>query len=135
MRTSAMIYCHSYTRLPASILCMTLCTLTTETPTSLTAVVLRRPLTDCIFSPGQALFLLKKSIFTWTSLVPPKKVFDAAILVNGQSRGLGNCNNELNPGLVNCANTVPLVLKAGDKINVRTTNANFLIRIFSSFKG
>ncbi|XP_062567155.1 uncharacterized protein LOC134229414 [Saccostrea cucullata] len=74
-------------------------------------------------------------VFTWTSLVKVKKIFDAKILVNGVQKGYGNCNNEANPGYENCANTVPLVLKAGDKVNIRTTNANNLIDRWSSFKG
>lgn len=76
-------------------------------------------------------------IFTWTSLVNPNTIFDAEILVNGKRKGLGNCNNESNSGNAyeNCANTVPLVLKAGDKVNLRTTTANFLYGEWSSFKG
>lgn len=74
-------------------------------------------------------------IFTWTSLVLSRKIFDAEILVNGQRKGLGNCNNESNPGIENCANTVPVVLKAGDKVNIRTTTANYLYSHWSSFKG
>ena len=74
-------------------------------------------------------------VFTWSSVVSPRKIFDAEILLNGQRRGLGSCNNELNPGYENCANTVPLVLKTGDKVNIRTTTANFLIQNWSSFKG
>ena len=37
-------------------------------------------------------------VFTWTSIVDPRKIYDAQIMVNGQGKGLGNCNNELNPG-------------------------------------
>lgn len=74
-------------------------------------------------------------IFTWTSLVFPRKIFDAQIVVNGIGKGLGNCNNESNPGIGNCANTVPVVLKAGDKVNIRTTTANYLHQHWSSFKG
>ncbi|XP_078318904.1 uncharacterized protein LOC144620851 [Crassostrea virginica] len=73
-------------------------------------------------------------VFTWSSVVSPRKIFDAEILLNGQRRGLGSCNNELNPGYENCANTVPLVLKTGDKVNIRTTTANFLIQNWSSLK-
>ena len=40
-------------------------------------------------------------VFTWTSLVTARKIYDAQILVNGQGKGLGNCNNEGNPGLGN----------------------------------
>ncbi|XP_056020156.1 uncharacterized protein LOC130046556 [Ostrea edulis] len=74
-------------------------------------------------------------IFTWTSLVLPKKIFDTNILVNGFHKGYSNCNNRHNPGLENCANTVPLILKTGDKVNIRTTTANNLHEIWSSFKG
>ena len=74
-------------------------------------------------------------VFTWTRLVDSRKLFDAEILVNGKRQGLGNCNNEGNPGFENCANTVPLVLKTGDKVNIRTTAANLLHMGWSSFKG
>ncbi|XP_078319646.1 uncharacterized protein LOC111122203 [Crassostrea virginica] len=74
-------------------------------------------------------------VFTWSSLVDPKKIFDAEILVNGQRKGLGNCNNLENPGYENCANTVPLVLKTGDKVNIRTITADYLHWQWSSFKG
>ncbi|XP_062567157.1 uncharacterized protein LOC134229417, partial [Saccostrea cucullata] len=74
-------------------------------------------------------------VFTWTSHVAVKKIFDSRILVNGVHKGYGNCNNEPGSGLGNCANTVPLVLKAGDKVNIRTTNANNLRELWSSFKG
>nr|XP_034312012.1 uncharacterized protein LOC117684350 [Crassostrea gigas] len=74
-------------------------------------------------------------IFTWTSLVISRKIYDAQIVVNGIGKGLGNCNNESNPGIGNCANTVPLVLKSGDKVNIRTTTANYLHPHWSSFKG
>lgn len=74
-------------------------------------------------------------IFTWTSHINPRKIFDAEILVNGRRKGLGNCNNEPNSGFGNCANTVPVILKTGDKVNIRTTNANLLRDLWSSFKG
>ncbi|XP_062605666.1 uncharacterized protein LOC134267483 [Saccostrea cucullata] len=74
-------------------------------------------------------------VFTWTSFINVRKIFDAQILLNGVQKGYGNCNNEANPGYENCANTVPLVLKAGDKVNIRTTNANELVETWSSFKG
>lgn len=47
-------------------------------------------------------------------------------------KGLGNCYNVGNPE--NCANTVPLVLNAGDKVNIRTNEANFLFEKWSRFK-
>ncbi|XP_061182298.1 complement C1q-like protein 3 [Saccostrea echinata] len=81
-------------------------------------------------APSEGLY-----VFTWTSLVYGGKIFDAQILVNGVNKGYGNCNNEANPSYANCANTVPLVLKAGDKVNIRTTNANSLHKRWSSFKG
>ena len=87
-------------------------------------------LTGYFTTPSDGLY-----VFTWTSLVATKKIFDTEILVNGVRKGLGNCNNEGNPGLENCANTVSLVLKTGDKVNIRTTTANFLYLDWSSFKG
>ena len=75
-------------------------------------------------------------VFSWTSLVRSRKTFDAEIVVNGHRKGLGDCNiNDDNPGFENCANTVPLVLKTGDKVNIRTTKANYLHAHASSFKG
>lgn len=74
-------------------------------------------------------------IFTWTSVVAPGKIFDAEILLNGKRKGLGNCNNEGGSWYENCANTVPLVLRAGDKVNIRTVTANYLLGFWSSFKG
>ena len=74
-------------------------------------------------------------VFTWTSLVTARKMYNAQIMVNGQGKGLGNCNNEASPGFENCANTVPLLLKTGDKVNIQTTHANFLFTHWSSFKG
>ena len=55
--------------------------------------------------------------------------------INGVRKGLAACNNEINPGYENCANTAPLVLKTGDNVNKRTTNGNFLYMEWSSFKG
>lgn len=74
-------------------------------------------------------------IFTWTSVVAPGKMFDAEILLNGKRKGLGNCNNLRGSWYENCANTVPLVLNAGDKVNIRTVTANYLLGLWSSFKG
>ena len=39
---------------------------------------------------------------------------------------MGNCNNKGGSGIVNCANTVPLVLETGDKVNIRTVAANHI---------
>ncbi|XP_062593465.1 EMILIN-2-like, partial [Saccostrea cucullata] len=74
-------------------------------------------------------------VFTWSSLVAPKKLFDAEILVNGQRQGLGNCYNRQSKGYESCSNTVPLLLKIGDIINIRTTTADYLHEDWSSFKG
>lgn len=74
-------------------------------------------------------------IFTWTSLVNSGKLFDAELLVNGQRKGIANCNAESSKGFENCANTVPVILKTGDKVNIRTIYATSLIEKWSSFKG
>ena len=75
-------------------------------------------------------------VFSWTSCVPPKKMFDAEILVNGNRKGLSNCNNEGGSGNANCGNTVPLLLETGDKVNIRTVVADYLFGGgWSSFKG
>ncbi|XP_061195813.1 uncharacterized protein LOC133204043 [Saccostrea echinata] len=75
-------------------------------------------------------------VFTWATLVVGNKIFDAELLVNGQRKGLGNCNNEGNPGNENCANTIPVVLELGDEVNIRTTTANYAYGYqWSSFKG
>lgn len=75
-------------------------------------------------------------IFTWTTLVAAGKILDTELIVNGTRKGLGNCNNEGNPGFENCANTVPVVLEAGDTVNVRSVTGNFVHgHEWSSFKG
>ncbi|XP_061195680.1 uncharacterized protein LOC133203895 isoform X2 [Saccostrea echinata] len=75
-------------------------------------------------------------VFSWATLVATRKIFDTELLVNGQRKGLGNCNNEGNPGAGNCANTIPVVLKFGDEVNIRTTTANYVHGdLWSSFKG
>ncbi|XP_061196059.1 uncharacterized protein LOC133204351 [Saccostrea echinata] len=65
--------------------------------------------------------------FSWTACIAARKIFNAELLVKRQKKVLANCYNELNPGLANCANTIPLVLKFGDDVNIRTT-ANFNYR-------
>ncbi|XP_062586387.1 uncharacterized protein LOC134247986 isoform X2 [Saccostrea cucullata] len=75
-------------------------------------------------------------VFSWSTLALTRKIFDTEILVNGQRKGLANCNNENNPGIENCANTIPDVLKSGDKVNIRTTIANYIYGYhWSTFKG
>ncbi|XP_078314857.1 cerebellin-3-like [Crassostrea virginica] len=91
------------------------------------------------YNPTSGFFTAPSSgmyVFTWSSCVAPKKIFDAEILVNGIRKGLGNCNNERGSWYENCANTVPLVLENGDKVNIRTVVANYLHGAgWSSFKG
>lgn len=89
------------------------------------------------YNPHSGIFIAPSTglyIFTWTSLVNGRTIFDAEIIVNGKHKELGNCNNESNPGFENCANTIPLVLNAGDRVNIRRTTANFLFQEWSSFK-
>ncbi|XP_061195815.1 uncharacterized protein LOC133204044 [Saccostrea echinata] len=75
-------------------------------------------------------------VFSWATLVAARKIFDAELLVNGKRKGLGNCNNEANPGYENCACTISVVLKFGDEVNIRTTTANYIHgNHWSSFKG
>ncbi|XP_062581759.1 uncharacterized protein LOC134243509 [Saccostrea cucullata] len=74
-------------------------------------------------------------VFSWASVVEPKKMFDSEILLNGKRTGLGNCNNLKGRGYENCSRTYPLVLKAGDRVNIRTVGANNLIAYWSSFSG
>ena len=75
-------------------------------------------------------------VFTWSSCVASRKIYDAEILVNGIRKGLGNCNNVGGSGWENCANTIPLVLETGDKVNIRTAGADYLLGgEWSSFKG
>ena len=89
------------------------------------------PVSGFFTAPSPGLY-----VFTWTSCVAPKKIFDAEILVNGKRKGMGNCNNVGGSGFENCATTVPLVLETGDKVNIRTVVANYLNGDgWSSFKG
>ena len=89
------------------------------------------PVSGIFTAPSSGLY-----VFTWSSCVASKKIFDAKILVNGNRKALGGCNNEGGSGNENCANTVPLVLENGDKVNIRTVVANYLHGAgWSSFKG
>lgn len=75
-------------------------------------------------------------IFTWSTLVAAGKILDSELIVNGTRKGLGNCNNELNPGYENCANTVPVMLEAGDTVNIQSVTGNYVHgHAWSSFKG
>lgn len=90
------------------------------------------------YNPHNGIFTATSAglyIFTWTSLVNSGKLFDAELLVNGQRKGIANCNAESSKGYENCANTVPVILKTGDKVNIRTIYATSLIEKWSSFKG
>lgn len=73
-------------------------------------------------------------VFTWTTYVAGNKVFNTRIQLNGEQKGVANCDNRANPGHGNCSNTVPLVLKIGDSVNIRTTTADFIYPVWSSFK-
>lgn len=68
-------------------------------------------------------------IFTWTSIFAPWKIIDAEILVNGKQKGLANCNNDNNPRYENWTNKRPLVLNAGNKVNIRTLLQIFCIEL------
>ena len=90
------------------------------------------------FNPQSGFFVAPSDglyVFTWTSFVDPRKIFDSEIRVNGKDKGRANCNNENNSGNAHCSNTVPLILKSGDKVNIRTTHANNLHHNWSNFKG
>lgn len=80
----------------------------------------QRHLLGYTFLPGRVLLILE---------------INTELLVNGHGKGVANCHNSYNKGYENCANAVPVVLKKGDKVNIRTTYANSLIRDWSSFKG
>nr|XP_022290934.1 uncharacterized protein LOC111102473 [Crassostrea virginica] len=89
------------------------------------------PVSGFFTAPSPGLY-----VFTWASVVAPKKTFDAEILVNGKRKGLGNCYNGGGSGFENCSNTVPLILATGDKVNIRTDVADYLHGGgWSNFKG
>lgn len=83
-----------------------------------------------VFTEPSAMFY----VFTWTSVVNPEETFDGEIVVNGKRKEMINCNNELSAGFENCENTVPLVLKPGDHVNICTIVATFLHGLWSNFK-
>lgn len=88
------------------------------------------------YNPHNGIFTAPSAgLYIFTSLVNSGKLFDAELLVNGQRKGIENCNAESSKGYENCANTVPVILKTGDKVNIRTIYANSLIEKWSSFKG
>ncbi|XP_062601246.1 cerebellin-2-like [Saccostrea cucullata] len=86
--------------------------------------------TGVFIAPSDGLY-----VFSWASVVEPKKMFDSEILLNDQRKGIGNCNNLKGLGYENCSRTYPLVLKAGDRVNIRTVGANHLEGGWSSFSG
>ncbi|XP_062586381.1 uncharacterized protein LOC134247982 [Saccostrea cucullata] len=95
--------------------------------------------TGNVYNPRNGFFTAPSGglyVFTWTTMVDSHKICDTELLVNGETKGLGNCNNDLSPGFENCANTIPVVLKTGDEVNIRTTAANYIYGYHrSSFKG
>uniref|UniRef100_K1P7B9 Uncharacterized protein n=1 Tax=Magallana gigas TaxID=29159 RepID=K1P7B9_MAGGI len=76
-------------------------------------------------------------VFSWTSLVAEMSKFNAELLVNGERKGLAKCDHELGQqGFESCSNTVPVILKTGDLVNIRTVDSLSLLGIqWSSFKG
>lgn len=78
-------------------------------------------------------------VFSWTSLVAEMSKFNAELLVNGERKDLGNCNNnnELSQqGFESCSNTVPVILRKGDMVNIRTVDSLSLLGVqWSNFKG
>lgn len=76
-------------------------------------------------------------VFSWTSLVAEMSKFNAELLVNGERKGLENCDHELGQqGFESCSNTVPVILKTGDLVNIRTLDSLSLLGVqWSSFKG
>ena len=75
-------------------------------------------------------------VFTWTTLVEAKKIMNTELLVNRIRTGLGSCDNEGNNGYENCSNTIPVLLKAGDEVSIRSTTGNYIYgSTWSSFKG
>ncbi|XP_048766764.2 uncharacterized protein LOC125673880 [Ostrea edulis] len=95
--------------------------------------------TNNVYSPRTGVFTAPSDgvyVFSWASVVIPGKIFNAELLVNNERKGKGNCDNEAGSSYENCSNTVPVILKNGDRVNIRTTTANNLIgNEWSSFKG
>ncbi|XP_052710866.1 uncharacterized protein LOC128185268 [Crassostrea angulata] len=75
-------------------------------------------------------------IFSWSSLVEAQKILNTELIANGLVKGRSNCYNEGGPGYENCSGTVPVILKAGDTVNIRTHKGNYVYGDgWSSFKG
>lgn len=96
--------------------------------------------TDSVYSTITGFFTAPSSglyVFSWTSFVAEMSKFNSELLVNGERIDLTNCNNELDTqGFESCSNTVPVILKKGDMVNIRTVDAISLRGDqLSSFKG
>lgn len=96
--------------------------------------------TGGVYSTITGLFTAPSSglyVFSWTNLVAEMPMFDSEILVNGERKDLAKCSHELDrQGFESCSNTVPVVLKKGDLVNIRKVDAILLQgNQWSSFKG
>lgn len=96
--------------------------------------------TGGVYSTITGLFTAPSSglyVFSWTNLVAEMPMFDSEILVNEERKDLAKCSTELNrQGYESCSNTVPVVLKKGDLVNIRKVDAILLQgNQWSSFKG
>lgn len=89
-------------------------------------------ITGFLTAPSSGLY-----VFSWTSFVAEMSKFNSELLVNGERIDLTNCDNELDTqGFESCSNTVPVILKKGDMVNIRTVDAISLRGDqLSSFKG
>lgn len=89
-------------------------------------------ITGLFTAPSSGLY-----VFSWTNLVAEMPMFDSEILVNGERKDLAKCSTELDrQGFESCSNTVPVVLKKGDLVNIRKVDAILLQgNQWSSFKG